>query len=71
LVDTPIYERSGLASQTNISGPAIIEQSDTTVLVPPGTTLEVDQFLNILVDVGSAGGAAGRAAAAQPAAQGA
>jgi N-methylhydantoinase A len=70
-VDTPIYERSGLASQTNISGPAIIEQSDTTVLVPPGTTLEVDQFLNILVDVGSAGGAAGRAAAAQPAAQGA
>jgi N-methylhydantoinase A len=70
-VDTPIYERSGLASQTSISGPAIIEQSDTTVLVPPGTTLEVDQFLNILIDVGSGGGAAGRAADAQPAAQGA
>jgi N-methylhydantoinase A len=69
-VDTPIYVRSGLAGNTSISGPAIIEQSDTTVLVPPGTTLEVDQYLNILIDVGSAG-AAGRAAAAQPAAQGA
>ena len=52
-------------------GPAIVEQGDTTVLVPPGTTLEVDQYLNILIDVGSGNGAAAQAAAAQPAVQGA
>jgi N-methylhydantoinase A len=70
-VDTPIYQRSALAKDTRISGPAIVEQSDTTVLVPPGTTLEVDQYLNILIDVGSAGRSAESAAAVEPAAQGA
>ncbi len=70
-VDTPIYERHKLAGGTRIAGPAIVEQGDTTVLVPPGTTLEVDQYLNILIDVGSGNGAAAQAAAAQPAVQGA
>jgi hypothetical protein len=40
------------------------------VLVPPGTSLHVDDNLNILIDVGSPGGADTRAAAGQPATQG-
>jgi N-methylhydantoinase A len=69
-VDTPIYVRSQLAKDARIDGPAIIEQDDTTVLVPPGTSLHVDDNLNILIDVGSPGGADTRAAAGQPATQG-
>src|SRR3954451_12272078 len=55
-VDTPIYLRSSLGTDTRLEGPAIIEQDDTTVLVPPGTSLEVDQHLNIVIDVGTGGG---------------
>jgi N-methylhydantoinase A/oxoprolinase/acetone carboxylase beta subunit len=70
-VDTPIYQRSTLAKDTRISGPAIVEQSDTTVLVPPGTSLRVDQYLNILIDIGRADRPSDQAAAAEPAAHGA
>lgn len=70
-VDTPIYTRSALATETRMSGPAIVEQSDTTVLLPPGTSLEVDQYLNILIDVGGSAKPGEQAAAAEPAAQGA
>jgi N-methylhydantoinase A len=66
-MDTPIYERSALGPASRLDGPAIIEQGDTTVLVPPGTSLEVDQYLNIVIDVGTGGrdavGAAPAAAA--------
>jgi len=70
-VDTPIYIRSQLAKDTRLTGPAVIEQDDTTVLVPPGTNMHVDDNLNILIDVGSPGGANTPAAAGQPATQGA
>ncbi|HET8673164.1 MAG TPA: hydantoinase/oxoprolinase family protein, partial [Thermoleophilaceae bacterium] len=68
--DTPIYVRSSLPKGAAIEGPAVIEQDDTTVLVPPGTSLAVDDSLNILIDVGSARGAEVSAAAGQPATQG-
>jgi N-methylhydantoinase A len=50
-VDTPIYDRSALGAGATIDGPAVIEQDDTTVLVPPGTKVEVDSYLNLLIDV--------------------
>jgi N-methylhydantoinase A len=50
-VDTPIYDRGSLGPGTTIAGPAIVEQDDTTVLVPPGTKMEVDGFQNLLIDV--------------------
>src|SRR3954454_3027667 len=51
-VDTPIYDRTALHPQTRIAGPAVVEQDDTTVLVPPGTTVDVDAHLNLLIDAG-------------------
>ena len=33
------------------SGPAIVEQIDSTVVVPPNTTATVDKYLNILIRV--------------------
>jgi N-methylhydantoinase A len=55
--DTPIYDRARLGAGAAVDGPAVIEQTDTTVLVPPGASARVDAYRNIVIDVGSAGGA--------------
>jgi N-methylhydantoinase A len=47
---TPIFARSSLGPDAAIAGPAVIEQMDTTVLVPPGTSARVDSALNIVID---------------------
>ena len=41
-VATPIYERTRLPLRTRIAGPAIVEQLDTTTVIPPGVTANVD-----------------------------
>jgi N-methylhydantoinase A len=61
--ETPIYDRARLDADASIEGPAVIEQTDTTVLVPPGASARVDGYLNIIIDVGSAPGAQEVAAA--------
>ena len=52
-VETPVYMRELLAAGTRIEGPAVIDQLDSTTLVPPGLEAEVDEWLNIRIDVGS------------------
>ncbi|MDC7744398.1 hydantoinase/oxoprolinase family protein [Rhizobium binxianense] len=47
--DTPIFERNDLPAGFTIAGPAIVEQFDSTVVVPPNTTAVVDKYLNILI----------------------
>jgi N-methylhydantoinase A len=46
-VDTPVYARTELAAGTRLDGPAIVDQLDSTTLVPPGWRAEVDEWLNI------------------------
>jgi N-methylhydantoinase A len=46
-VDTPLYVRSALPAGTRIDGPAIIDQLDSTTVVPPGWRADVDEWLNI------------------------
>ena len=41
-VVTPIYNRDRLPAETHIAGPAVIEQMDTTTIVPPKATLTQD-----------------------------
>ncbi len=48
-VDTPIFERDALAAGTRFEGPAIINQLDSTTVVPPGTRAEIDEWLNIRI----------------------
>ena len=50
-VDTPVYARDALAQGATISGPAIVQQADATVVVNPGARAEVDQLGNLVVDV--------------------
>ena len=51
---TAVYRRDGLKPGARIDGPAIVEQLDSTVVVPPGDGAEVDGYSNILVHVGGA-----------------
>jgi len=62
--DTPIYDRYLLASGAQIDGPAVIEQTDATVLIPPGARGRVDRHLSIVIDVSGAGGEAAAVATA-------
>ena len=45
-VPTPIYDGALLVPGNAIKGPAVIETTDTTVVVHPGRTLKVDKFGN-------------------------
>ncbi len=49
---TPVYRRDALAVDARISGPAIVEQSDTTLVIDPGAEARVDAVGNILIEVG-------------------
>ena len=40
-LDTPIYQRAVLAAGQRVPGPAVIEEVDSTTVVPPGWTAEV------------------------------
>ena len=46
LVKTPVYDGERLAVGNRLKGPAIVETSDTTVVVHPGRTLTVDALGN-------------------------
>lgn len=49
--DTPVYDRDDLPSGFRFVGPAVVEQFDSTVVVPPGTSASVDKYLNILINI--------------------
>lgn len=50
-VATPIYSRDELKPGNRFAGPAIVEQMDTTTVVPPGMTARVDPYLNLILEV--------------------
>jgi N-methylhydantoinase A len=47
--DTPVYWRPDLPAGAVFDGPAIVEQLDSTVVVPPGARATVDRYLNIVM----------------------
>ncbi|NGN43904.1 hydantoinase/oxoprolinase family protein [Mesorhizobium sp. CGMCC 1.15528] len=47
--DAAVYERDRLTAGAAFAGPAIVEQFDSTTVVPPGMSVTVDGFLNILI----------------------
>ncbi|MBV9048167.1 MAG: hypothetical protein JOY58_07855, partial [Solirubrobacterales bacterium] len=46
---TKIYSRPHLGAGDELSGPAIIEQTDSTTLVPPGAAARIDEIGNIVI----------------------
>ena len=49
IVESPLYARNNLQAGSTISGPAVIEQFDTTILVPPGFLLFTDASGNAII----------------------
>ncbi|MEO9337557.1 hydantoinase/oxoprolinase family protein [Mesorhizobium sp. SB112] len=46
-IDAAVYTRPALVAGQSLSGPAIVEQEDTTIVVLPGWTARVDQAGNL------------------------
>ena len=51
---TPIYDRERLRSGHVISGPAIVVQDDSTVVIEPGYAGAVDDYANIIITASEA-----------------
>jgi N-methylhydantoinase A len=51
-VDTPVYDRAYLKNGDRITGPAIVEEPDSTTICPPQYRIEVDRFLSLLITRG-------------------
>ena len=47
-VETPVYKRDMFVGGARIAGPAVVEQLDSTVLLPPGTISSVTTDLHIV-----------------------
>jgi N-methylhydantoinase A len=47
--DTPVYRREDLVPGTELYGPLVVEQSDTTAVIEPGMHVRVDDYSNLVV----------------------
>lgn len=54
LVEATVYDRYALRPGTRIVGPAIIEEYESTTIVPPGDRVEVDAEHNLRLTLGEA-----------------
>ncbi len=50
--EAPVYERDRMPAGAEIEGPAIVEQYDSTTLVPPGWRARVDSLGNLILEAG-------------------
>ena len=50
-VKTDIFWRDDIPSGVEISGPAVIQQFDSTTWVPPGAVAKVDEYKNLIINV--------------------
>jgi len=48
--DTAVYDRYGLAAGTSLTGPAIVEERESTTVLPPGVTATVDEYANLIAE---------------------
>ena len=50
-IETDIFWRDDLQSGMSLAGPAIVQQLDSTTVIPPDTRAEVDAHLNLIISV--------------------
>ena len=53
-LDTPVYQRHTFSPDQTLSGPALIEERESTLVVPPGARVHCDASANLLLDLGLA-----------------
>jgi N-methylhydantoinase A len=49
-LETPIFDRTNLAVNAAVQGPAVIDEMSATTLVPPGWSLHVDTAGNLILE---------------------
>jgi N-methylhydantoinase A len=50
-LDCPVYDRYALAAGTKLTGPAIVEERESTTVLPPGVTAHVDEYGNLIASL--------------------
>jgi N-methylhydantoinase A len=50
-VEVPVEERSSLRCEEQVPGPAIVEQADSTTVLPPGCVARVGTSGELIIDV--------------------
>jgi N-methylhydantoinase A len=49
--DCTIYDRYALTPGTRFAGPALVEERESTCAVPPGATVTVDSYRNLVIEL--------------------
>ncbi len=52
-VEAPVYKRADFGTGSRIDGPAIIEENESTLVLPTGFQLNVDEALNLILEAAS------------------
>ena len=52
-LECPIYDRYALPPGIGLTGPAIVEERESTTVLPPGVEAVVDEYANLVVQVTS------------------
>ncbi len=52
-VDCAVHARDALAPGTRLSGPAIVEERESTTVLPPGVVATVDEHASLIAEVGA------------------
>jgi N-methylhydantoinase A len=52
-IEATILWRPSLAADTEVAGPAVIEEQNATTFLPPGDRAVIDAYGNIIIDVGT------------------
>jgi N-methylhydantoinase A len=49
--EVPVYDRNKMFTGHQISGPAVIEERITTIVVHPGWNARIDEFANVVMEM--------------------
>ncbi len=52
---TPVYDRYQFAPGMAFHGPAIIEEQEATIVVPPGSDVTMDEYRNVIITLNAEG----------------
>lgn len=50
-LETPIVDRNALEPEATLDGPAVVQQSDTTIVIDPGASARIDHLGNLVIQV--------------------
>jgi N-methylhydantoinase A/oxoprolinase/acetone carboxylase beta subunit len=50
--ECPVYDRYRMGPGTILQGPAIVEERESTLVVGPGGSLAIDEYLNAIIETG-------------------